>query len=269
MLASFAARHWPFANGSGRIIDQFCTTQFVGSGEVTARTADGVDLQVFADDLIGRHILISGRFDQSIVEVLLSHARPGDTLLDIGANIGYVSSVFLKRIAASRVVCFEPQPGVVDLLQKNMEQFAGRARVFAAGLADRDGSLRFAVDEANRGSSRFDMNGNIEAPVLEARGALKQIKTVDLLKIDVEGFENVIFANAEPELARLRPRAILLEDQTGAVAPSGEIGIILARLGYRVHGIDKRLFGTRLIDIKSRSDCRFNDYLATLDGAAA
>jgi FkbM family methyltransferase len=264
MVASFAARHWPFANGSGRIIDQFCARKFLGHGEVTARTADGVDLQVFADDLIGRHIIISGRFDQSIVDVLLSHARPGDTLLDVGANIGYVSAVFLKRVASSRVICFEPQPGIVDLLRKNMEQFAGRARIFAAGLADRNGSLRFTVDEANRGGSRFDPNGSIEAPVLEARGAFQQIETVDLMKIDVEGFENVIFANAEPELARLRPRAILLEDQTGSVAPNGEIGVILARLGYRVHGIDKRLFATRLSEIESRDDCRFNDYLATL-----
>lgn len=171
MIASFFARHWPFANGSGRIIDKYAKRVNLGTGERIAKTSDGFPVHVYADDLIGRHLLISGKFDRSIVQILLDRARAGDTLLDIGANIGYYSAVFLAKIPNSKVICIEPQPGIVDLLRKNMQQFGERASVLPIGLADKDGVLRFAVNESNRGASKFSPEGDIEANVTEASKA--------------------------------------------------------------------------------------------------
>lgn len=261
---SLIARHWPFANGSGRILDKFARTINVGKGECVAQTSDGFPMRVYADDLIGRHILMSGAFDRSIVQVLLDQSRPGDVLLDIGANIGYVSAVFLQRVSGSKAICIEPQPGVVDLLRKNMLKFGDRAQVQQIGLADKDGTLRFHIDAANRGASHVSADGEIEINVREASNVLEAISRLDLIKIDVEGLEEPIFRSIEKELKRLRPRAILFEDQTGAASPEGKIGSILTRTGYRIFGIDKRLMKTKLAPIQSRADCRFNDYLALL-----
>lgn len=263
-IVSLISRYWPFANGSGRIIDKYARSVNLGEGRRVAETSDGFSLQVYANDLIGRHILLSGKFDRSIVQVLLDHARPGDMLLDIGANIGYVSGVFLRQVRGSEVLCFEPQPGVVDLLRENLAQFGDRAVVVEAGLADCDGTLRFHVNVTNRGGSRISEDGEIEIPVREAGKALETIPKVDLVKIDVEGFEEPIFRALEHQLARLKPRAILFEDQSGAASPQGSIGSILARIGYGIYGIDKRLLTTRSVPIRSQIDCRFNDYLALL-----
>jgi FkbM family methyltransferase len=261
-IAPLISRHWPFANGSGRILDKYARKIDLGIGEKAARTSDGFSLNVYADDLIGRHILLSGKFDRSIVQVLLDQARPGDTLLDIGANIGYVSAVFLRRVAGSKAICVEPQPGVADLLHKNMAQFGDRVEIIRAGLADRDDMLRFHVNEANRGASRISEDGETEIPVREAGKVLSAFPKVDLIKIDVEGFEEPIFRAIEGQLQRLKPRAVLFEDQTGAASPDGTIGSILTRVGYIIHGIEKSLLATRLVRIQSREDCRFNDYLA-------
>jgi FkbM family methyltransferase len=262
--ASLLARHWPFANGSGRIIDKFTKREDASPGEQIAQTSDGFPLHVNGDDLIGRHLLLSGKFDRSIVQVLLDHARPGDTLLDIGANIGYVSAVFLAKVKNSRAVCVEPQPGILDLLRKNMAQFDGRARVLGIGLADKDGSLRFLIKEWNRGASRISPDGNVEVPVMNSASALMDLPRVDLIKIDVEGFEEPIFRAARDQLRRLKPRAILFEDQNGSAAPAGSIGGLLSGLGYRIFGIDKRLLGTNLVRLDTSRDCRFNDYIAVL-----
>ena len=263
-LVPFISRNWPFANGSGRILDRYANRIDLGRGERIARTSDGFPMHVYADDLIGRHILMSGKFDRSVVQALLRHARPGDTLLDIGANIGYVSAVFLQKVRNGTALCIEPQPGVVDLLRKNLTQFGKRADVLQVGLADRDGTLRFHVDEANRGASRIREDGETEIPVREAGKVLRTLPRVDLLKIDVEGFEEPIFRSMEDELKRLLPRAILFEDQTGAASPAGAIGVILTRLGYRIYGVDKKLFKTGLVRIHAQGDCRFNDYLAVI-----
>jgi len=256
------ARYWPFANGSGRILDKYAKKIDLGTGGRVGWTSDGFPLHVYAEDLIGRHILMSGRFDRSIVQVLLDQAQPGDLLLDIGANIGYVSACFLAKITGSTAICVEPQPEVVDLLRTNMEQFNGRADVLQIGLADRDGTLRFHVDLANRGASRISEEGETQIPVRAAHKVLASMPKVDLIKIDVEGFEKVIFRSIAGELKRLQPRAILFEDQTGAADPDGEIGSLLSAADYRIFGIDKRLLKTALIPIFSADDCRFNDYIA-------
>jgi FkbM family methyltransferase len=261
---SVLARHWPFANGSGRILDKFGTRIDLGSGKRIVQTSDGFSMHVYADDLIGRHLLLSGKFDRSIIQVLLDLAEPGDTLLDIGANIGYYSAVFLSRVENSKAICFEPQPGIVDLLETNVGQFGSRAAVHQVGLADRNGELRFHIDQGNRAASRISSDGETSIPVCDAREVFAGLERVDLMKIDVEGFEEPIFRAVESELARLKPRAILFEDQTAAAAPEGALGSILTRAGYRVRGIDKRLLKTRLVPVFSAKECRFNDYLAEL-----
>ena len=130
------------------------------------------------------------------------------------------------------------------------------------GLADRDGTLRFQVNSANRGASRICSEGDTEIPVREAQRVLQSMPRVDLIKIDVEGFEEVIFRSIIGELKRLKPRAILFEDQTGAASPDGNIGSLLTKVGYRLFGIDKRLLKTALFPVHSVADCRFNDYIA-------
>ena len=122
-------RHWPFANGSGRLIDMTGSTFEFASGPQRCPTSDGFDMTVLGDDLIGRHILISGQFDRSVFKVLLDCAEPGDTLLDIGANVGYATCLFLASVPGSKVVAVEPQPDIADLFRINAEQFGDRTRL--------------------------------------------------------------------------------------------------------------------------------------------
>lgn len=259
-LAVLAARYWPFANGSGRIIDRFARGVDLGQGERLAQTSDGFALRVRADDLIGRHILLTGRFDRSVVQVLLDHARPGDVLLDIGANIGYVAACFLSRIADSSAICVEPQPEIVDLLEANMAPFGDRVAIHRVALSDAAGEVRFRIDQANRGASRIDADGEFAVPAMHAGELLAGLPRLDLIKMDVEGHEETVFRAIDVQLARLAPRAILFEDQGAGAAEA--IGALLHRHRYTVFGIDKRLLRTRLVPIVSSGDCRYNDYLA-------
>lgn len=213
-------------------------------------------MRVLADDLIGRHILLTGRFDQSIVDALLNHAKPGDVLLDIGANIGYVAASFLAKIKDGSAICVEPQPGIVDLLRENLSQF-GHHEVKQVAMSNQDGTARFHINTVNRGNSGIANDGEIEVPMLEASKLLADMKKLDLIKIDVEGHELPIFRSIERDLKRLRPRAILFEDQTG----SAEIRHILKRGGYRVFAIRKTLLKTKLVETATDA----NDYLALRD----
>jgi FkbM family methyltransferase len=265
-LAVWAARNWPFANGSGRIIDQLAREVELGGGEKVVWTNDDFEINILSDDLIGRHIALTGQFDRSIIQVLLNHSRPGDVLLDIGANIGYVSCVFLTRIKNGTVLCVDPQPGIVELLAKNLARFPGRARFEQIALSDNKGTVPFKVNPKNRGASRIVAEPDAETvlvPQMPAHELLAQMERVDLIKVDVEGLELPIFQSMGGELARLRPRAILFEDQARNAAPDSPIGSILSGQGYQIFGIKKQLWRTLLVPIRSQSDCTYNDYIAT------
>lgn len=267
-MVKAVATHWPFANGAGRFIDKFANAQnFAGSGIRTATTSHGDIMEVIADDLIGKHILLSRQFDRSPINMLINLGQRGDRILDIGANIGYMSCCMLDAIAEATITCVEPQPLIVDLLAKNMERnHAGRFTVVRAALSDHAGTIQMAVDESNRGASHVvrpnELVGTTSISALKTSEFLASLDRVDLLKIDVEGHEEVILRDGQDEIARLRPRAILLEDQMQRMHPHGSIGHILSNIGYTVFGICKSLWRTKLVEIRRPSDELFNDYLA-------
>ena len=131
ILAQILLRSWPFPRGTGRIIDHYFSRLAFDDEIASVLTTDGFTINVIPNDLIGRHIYLTGEFDRSTVEVLLKFSNPEDVLLDIGANIGYVSACFLQNVPRSKVIAVEPQPQIVDLLQLNLAPFGnGRYKVF-------------------------------------------------------------------------------------------------------------------------------------------
>ena len=263
--AATIARYWPFANGSGRIVDRFASSVDLGSGEIICKTTDGFSMTVLADDLIGKHLALTGRFDRSPVQALLNYSKPGDVFVDVGANIGYVSGCFLSNIPDGRAICIEPQPEVINLLKRNLQQFGKRSEVHPVALSDDDSEGWLHINSINRGGSRIVAAKDAESvqvKMVNAGKLFSKIDRMDLLKIDVEGMEDIVFQSIENEMLRLKPRAILFEDQTGEAYPNGKIGSILKRSGYKVKGIQKQLLKTRLIEVHSRRECHPNDYLA-------
>lgn len=261
-------RSWPFPRGAGRLIDMFFEDLKFSGERAIVRTTDGFEMTVIPNELIGRHLYLTGEFDRSTVEVLLGLAQPGDTLLDIGANVGYVSACFIKNVARSFVIALDPQPLIVPLLQSNLAQFGEqRSIVLPVGLSDRDARGWMEICNRNLGESKVvstKQPGAVEIQLWSAKKLFGSIeRQVDLIKIDVEGHELTILNACKEEIAIRRPRAVLFEDHTRAAAPDGAIGILFREIGYQVRSIQKRL--TRLIftPINSADDCQSLDYLAT------
>lgn len=261
-MIGWVSRHWPFANGAGRILDRFGGGIDCGTGERTAATADGFTMTVMADDLIGRHLLITGRFDRSVFDLLLRNSRRGDHVLDVGANIGYASCLVLTHIAESRVIAVEPQPPVAELLRTNLGQFAAdRWRVEQAALSDRAGEGHMRIAAGNSGGSALADSG-VAVPVRDADAFLGGLERLDLMKVDIEGHEETLFRAGAKQLERLQPRAILFEDGAHRRGPEGWIDEILDRAGYDSYGVKKTLFATRLVRVDAANRTAFHDYLA-------
>lgn len=267
-LTEMVVRNWPLANGSGRVIDRVSPWLRVPPGQQRCRTADGFEMTVIGDELIGRHLLLSGQFDRSIFQLLLDFAEPGDTLIDVGANIGYASCLFLASVPDSRVVAVEPQPEILALLRTNLGRFhPSRSTVHGVGLSDHDGEAWMEINPGNRGASRIveDAAAAVRVPILSGESFFAGLERADLVKLDIEGLEAPVVRSAFGELARLRPKAIIFEDH--ALGATGDptnspVPRMLGEIGYSCRAIAKTATSTRLVPLDSPLRARANDFLA-------
>jgi FkbM family methyltransferase len=268
IISQALLRAWPFPRGAGRLTDKLFSKLKFRQSEATVRTTDGFWMTVMPNELIGRHIYLTGEFDRTTVEVLVDFSEPGDVLLDIGANIGYVSGCFLKNVDRSKVISVEPQPSVFDLLCANLRQFsASQYATVPVALSDRNEEGWLESSEQNLGSGKLITEAKPNATRVTVQSADNffsslGLEHLELVKIDVEGQEAAVFKASAAHLQRLQPRAIFFEDHLQQAAPLEFIGSILNSIGYRVFGVEKHLTKISLIPITTKSDCTYNDYLA-------
>jgi FkbM family methyltransferase len=221
------------------------------------RTTDGFTMTVNPNELIGRHIYLTGEFDRSIIEILCNFSQPNDVLLDVGANIGYVSACFLKNVQESRAIAVEPQEGVLRLLRANLPN--DRSTIVPCALSDTDGEVWFQTNKANNGAGRIVTAGGQEAIRIQTQSpdrlfAHASISRIDLVKIDAEGHEKKIIESCISHFDRLHPRAILFEDSAD---DASQISALLTQIGYKTFGIEKSLTSLSLTESR-----RTHDYIA-------
>lgn len=131
----------------------------------------------------------------------------GDVVIDLGAFNGN-SSIVLARHAGhtGRVFAFEPNPGTRDMLSRNLiKAGVSNVEVVGAGVSDTPGALGFVRDGA---ASRFDPHGDITVPVvtIDSFVADNDVKRLDFLKLDIEGFEMPALRGAAHTIREYRPK---------------------------------------------------------------
>lgn len=100
-----------------------------------------------------RYLICRGKFhsNEKEYQVIGGLIGEGDTVVDIGANVGHYTLLFSRLVGASgRVVAFEPIPTTFDLLASNVVS-AGRdnATLINAAVTDNPSAVRFTVPEDN------------------------------------------------------------------------------------------------------------------------
>ena len=90
-------------------------------GRTPLRTSWGVRVIADPTRTIGRCILTTGVYDIGVSEALARLISPGDTVIDAGANIGYMT-VLMSVLAgpSGRVISFEPHPELFAVAEKNV-----------------------------------------------------------------------------------------------------------------------------------------------------
>ncbi|HLD11811.1 MAG TPA: FkbM family methyltransferase [Patescibacteria group bacterium] len=141
-------------------------------------------------------------------------------IIDCGANIGLSVLYFRKRYPEAHIIAFEPNPKTYQILERNMKNnYVTNVSLVKAALAPKRGVLDFyvsrdathpwsAADSAVKGKwydSALCMKIQVPAVTLSSYITGR----VDLLKMDIEGYEERVLREIEKKLDHVR--AIVLE----------------------------------------------------------
>jgi len=250
-----------------------------GHDPVTVRLPWGSSIRVRPDDLIGGSIVRTGVYDLSVSEALARLIDPGDVVVDVGANVGYMTNLSASRVGADgRVIAIEPHPeiyeelianvdlvtssglrGVIETMQTAVSELSGEAFIVdSREFAGNRGSAQLQLGEsAAGGSHRHRVSVRTLDEILAAR------PYIGVLKIDVEEHELQALRGAGSLLAEKRIRDVVFEDHRSPPTPVTDF---LEEKGYRIFRLRQRFLGLRAEPLDRRGSTSLWDppsYVAT------
>lgn len=232
--------HWLFKH---------LATRFDYRVPVMARLGNEMRIQVPWIDVAGRAIFQNGWYEPDTVRILSTLLGPGMTFLDIGAAFGQYTLLAAGAVGnTGKVHAFEPDPVSFDWLSGNVRRNR-LSNVTAAQIAlgDAAGVLDLyigAPDNLGTTSLRRQYNysgrtARVDVMPLDRYLERVGLDRVDVIKIDVEGAESLVFRGAEKLLAT-RPAMIIEFEESNQVrfgSSCAELARMLIEKGYKLESI--------------------------------
>ena len=228
------------------------------------RRAYGLDLSFPASSGSLSNLVYFGEcFEWANINFLRRYLRPGDAVVDAGANVGMFTYAVAQAIAPDgRVDVFEPLPWAAEAIAENIERnrLAARVTVYPIAVADAAGTVRFASDldvsshiEFVSGTSFNKVSTEVATDTLDATLPPGPIA---LAKIDVEGAELLAVRGFREHLAAGNPPVVMIEAHNGTLMKMGssraDVLDLLHDFGYEAYLFD--VATSRLLPVPPHSN---------------
>jgi FkbM family methyltransferase len=192
----------------------------IGRFRPVVRTAVGTRLAVdLRDEGVGWPIFVHQEYEPAETLFLTRSLRAGNVFVDIGANVGYFTTLASRLVGPrGKVIAFEPDPDSCALLRANLRRNGARnAVVFSDALGAEDRAGQLYLSKSNFGDHRVAAGGEDRqsVPISIRRFDTVcdglELSKIDFIKIDVQGYEPQVFEGMGGCLERLQVRTILME----------------------------------------------------------
>ena len=195
------------------------------------------------------------QYEPKFWKMVMNDVHKGDVIADIGAYIGFYAVAFAKRTGrAGKVVAFEPDPSNFSALRENisLNKVETRIELVNLAVADKKGQIKFSAEGNSISSVAPDNKPNAGKQIKVETVALDEYfenRKVDIIKIDVEGYELQVLRGAKNILQRRdsAPRAVFIEVHPYAWDNFGstdkEIVSLLTEAGYKIIDVDGNSIG--------------------------
>jgi FkbM family methyltransferase len=220
-------------------------------------------------------LFLQGTYEEGTVHFLQQALKPGDTFLDIGANIGWMTLVGARAVGQEgRVIAIEANPHTLPILQHNVElNQANCVEIYGVAVSDEPGTARlFENWNVNRGGASLlaqDDTPGIEVQVETLDRLFDPETPLAVVKIDVEGLEPQALKGGSHWFAKQQPIFIfeisaLREHEKGAAG--SDVMQVIQQFGdyqFWKHPATKERRG-KLIRILSEQDLPEHDNLIAI-----
>ena len=171
-----------------------------------------------ANERLVRDFVSAGHFyEPDLSNVMIRALRDGDTVIDVGANIGYFTTLAATCVGATgKVLAFEPDPANIARLSANVARNGfTQVEVVSSPANDAPGAVTFHFNaDDNGGNALWDPGAyptneksraeprsvTLQATTLAAEVAVRALPTPRLIKVDTEGADHLVLKGAVPLL---------------------------------------------------------------------
>jgi FkbM family methyltransferase len=165
-----------------------------------------------------------GLFEPRETRLLAELLSPGDTFIDVGAHIGWFTTLAARRVgAAGHVIACEPYPPNATILKENLARNdCINVRVVEAALGAHQGTISLAKAGGDSGGVTaldWAWDGQVEVPMTTLDEISDGLGAVTIMKVDVEGWEAQILRGATKTLAQTK--YVLIEINSAALKKAG------------------------------------------------
>lgn len=283
---AWASRTTPAFRGKERLLRWVhpCEERFDGSVKGIVRTSDGLLFHYDTASFIEWSLFFKGSFEPEMTATLRRFVRPGWTCVDAGANIGVLSLAMARAAGPEGMVyAFEPQPLVADRLDANLRlNGVANVRIERTCLGSSAGTVelfvpRQGISNVGQSSLYLDRHPKLgqadvvrhSVPMIRLDDFVRAAgpRSVDLIKIDVEGAEMQLLEGAAATLERWKP-IVLFEANAETQKLSGSsVGALFVRIergGYAIKVLDGRGGWSELLEAGRRRAESDPSYVANL-----
>ncbi|MFC1485563.1 FkbM family methyltransferase [Candidatus Latescibacterota bacterium] len=230
----------------------------------------GLKIKIYPGNEIHEALYLSGLYEPNTMLVLQKLLSPGDTFFDVGANIGCFS-LYAARIVGSkgRVFAFEPSFREYKRLTENVKlNKLQNVKTINAALSDSESKTKLNIAcERHSGHNTLGENfiyKGVESVATEEVDTItidkfvytRSLGKIDMIKLDIEGWEYKALTGAQEVLKKYRPALIVeviektLYDNRN---PISQLEPFLSNLGYSFYEIDEETADLSPISFLSQS----------------
>lgn len=208
-------------------------------------------MELHLNDHVDFQLFYYGAFEPKEGELVKSLLKPGDIMIDLGANIGYYT-IFAANLVGTtgEIHAFEPIPSTFARLATNTQlNNLQNVRLNQCAASDQHGTVDMYDFPGNSGSNSFgkhpEATTSFSVPTIRLDDYVKEhgLKKITLIKMDIEGAEVLALRGMHDVIMEYRPQ-FLIEVNSHC----------LSQLGFSVNDLVHTIqdYGYSIIDIKTQ-----------------